>query len=253
MKEKYNEIINWLRQYQRDTGLRGVVLGISGGKDSTIVAKLCADAFGRENVVGVLMPNGDQNDIGTSYDVIKTLGIKYIYVNIMDLYKNIPQKFVIHGEPTWDSIVLGEKTRTNIPPRMRMMYLYALAQELGYRVAGTGNRSERYIGWCTKWGDMACDFNPIAHLTCTEVIALGDYLELPSGLVHKIPSDGLTNRSDEENFGFTYAQLDTYIKGDRECIPLEIVEKIERMHKFSQHKRELPAMIDVNLNIQTPN
>lgn len=251
MKEKYNEIINWLRQYQRDTSLRGVVLGISGGKDSTVVAELCARAFGADNVIGVLMPNGDQHDIGTSYDVIKEIGIRYIYVNIMDFYKNIPQKFICHEKPDWTGFTLGEKTRTNIPPRLRMMVLYAIAQENGYRVAGTGNLSERYIGWCTKHGDMACDFNPIAHLTCTEVIALGDYLGISEALVHKTPADGLTNKSDEENFGFTYAQLDMYIKGDREHIPLEIVEKIERMHKFSQHKRELPAMIDVNLNVQT--
>jgi NAD+ synthase len=129
---------------------------------------------------------------------------------------------------------------------MRMMYLYALAQELGYRVAGTGNRSERYIGWCTKWGDMACDFNPIAHLTCTEVIALGDYLELPSGLVHKTPSDGLTNRSDEENFGFTYAELDAYILRGEVKNP-EIIQKIESMHKASKHKFA-PTIIEYHDN-----
>lgn len=246
MKEKYEKIIKFLKDYQDNTGLKGVVLGISGGKDSTVVAKLCADAFGKENVVGVLMPNGDQIDIGTSYDVIKELGIGYIYVNIMDLYKNIPQKLVLHGKEGWEGITFGEKTRTNIPPRLRMMYLYAIAQELGYRVAGTGNASERYIGWCTKWGDLACDFNPIAHLTCTEVIALGDYMGISEGLVHKVPADGLTNRSDEENFGFTYAELDSYIKPDSTNVNelVENMQKIETMHKNSRHKFILPPTLE---------
>lgn len=246
MKEKYEKIIKFLKDYQDNTGLKGVVLGISGGKDSTVVAKLCADAFGKENVVGVLMPNGDQIDIGTSYDVIKELGIGYIYVNIMDLYKNIPQKLVLHGKEGWEGIAFGEKTRTNIPPRLRMMYLYAIAQELGYRVAGTGNASERYIGWCTKWGDLACDFNPIAHLTCTEVIALGDYMGISEGLVHKVPADGLTNRSDEENFGFTYAELDAHIKCDFTKIEptMETMQKIATMNKYSRHKFILPLTLE---------
>lgn len=246
MKEKYEKIIKFLKDYQDNTGLKGVVLGISGGKDSTVVAKLCADAFGKENVVGVLMPNGDQIDIGTSYDVIKELGIGYIYVNIMDLYKNIPQKLVLHGKEGWEGITFGEKTRTNIPPRLRMMYLYAIAQELGYRVAGTGNASERYIGWCTKWGDLACDFNPIAHLTCTEVIALGDYMGISEGLVHKVPADGLTNRSDEENFGFTYAELDAHIKCDFTKIEpsMETMQKIATMNKQSRHKFILPPILE---------
>lgn len=246
MKEKYNKIIKFLKDYQDNTGLKGVVLGISGGKDSTVVAKLCADAFGKENVVGVLMPNGDQIDIGTSYDVIKELGIGYIYVNIMDVYKNIPQKLVLHGKSGWEGITFGEKTRTNIPPRLRMMYLYAIAQELGYRVAGTGNASERYIGWCTKWGDLACDFNPIAHLTCTEVIELGDYMGISKELVHKTPADGLTNRSDEENFGFTYAQLDSYIRlglPDEEA-NLNTMYKIRDMHANSRHKFVLPPILE---------
>lgn len=243
MKREYDRIIEFLRNYQKTSGLKGVVLGISGGKDSTIVAKLCVDAFGKDNVVGILMPNGDQKDIGTSYDVIKELGIHYIYVNIMDIYRDIPQRLVIHARPNWNSFSFNEKTRTNIPPRLRMMYLYAIAQELGYRVAGTGNLSERYIGWCTKFGDMACDFNPIAHLTCNEVIALGDYMGISKSLVHKIPSDGLTNRSDEENFGFSYEQLDSYIRGQHQ-IPSEIEDKIKLMHERSMHKLKMPITLD---------
>ena len=223
MDKVYNNIINRLKEFQECNHVKGYVLGISGGKDSTVVAKLLVDSIGKENVLGVLMPNGEQKDIDDSIKVCELLDIDYTIVNISDAYKSMVDEIQsiydanlpnIHGGCTKNgkSLLISNKALTNIPPRIRMTVLYAIAQSLGYLVAGTGNKSERFVGWFTKWGDGACDINPIAHLTCTEVIELGDYLELPYELVHKTPADGLTGKSDEDNLGFTYKELDSLIK-----------------------------------------
>ena len=255
MEKKYKEIISFLKEYQERTRVNGYVLGISGGKDSTVVAKLLVDAIGKENVLGVLMPNGEQKDIEDSKRVCELLDIDYTIVNISDAYKsmidgiqsvydaNLPN---IHGRYTKNgrSLLIFDKALTNIPPRIRTAVLYAIAQSLGYRVAGTGNKSEVFIGWFTKWGDGACDINPIAHLTCTEVIALGDYLELPYDLVHKTPADGLTGKSDEENLGFTYEEIDRLIyKHDFLISTGYVIEpftdrekEILKMHDRAYHK-----------------
>ena len=226
-------ILDKLEEYKEKTNCKGVVLGVSGGKDSTVVAMLSKLVWG-DNVIGVIMPNGTQKDIDDAIQVCQVLNIEYKIINIKETYdtllKNMP-------------IEISDKSKTNIPPRLRMTTLYAIAQTLGYRVIGTGNASERYIGWCTKFGDMACDLNPIAHLTCSEVIELGKGLcgefNLPESLILKTPADGLTGKSDEENFGFTYEQLDNYLR----CVsPLhpEIKNKIENMHKYSEHKLRMP-------------
>ena len=232
MKQK---IINFLEKYKEETNCKGVTLGISGGKDSTVVAMLSKLVFG-ENVLGVIMPNGIQKDIDDSLTVCKTLDIPYVVVNIKDSYDAILNQ--IHG------VEISDKAKTNIPPRLRMTTLYAIAQTLGYRVIGTGNASERYIGWFTKYGDGGCDLNPIAHLTCTEVIELGKELckefNLPIDLVVKKPADGLTGKSDEENFGFTYKQLDDYIRLVDGSGNIEVDEKIEKLHKYSEHKLKMP-------------
>lgn len=255
MEKKYKEIISFLKEYQERTRVKGYVLGVSGGKDSTIVAKLLVDAVGKENVLGVLMPNGEQKDIEDSKRVCELLDIDYTIVNISDVYKsmidgiqsvydsNLPN---VHGGYTKNgrSLLISDKALTNIPPRIRMTTLYAIAQTLGYRVAGTGNKSEAFVGWFTKWGDGGCDIDPIAHLTCTEVIELGDYLELPYDLVHKTPADGLTGKSDEENLGFTYAEIDHLIyKHDFLVSARHINEpftdrekEILKMHDHTYHK-----------------
>lgn len=233
MKQK---IINWLNEYKETTDAKGVVLGISGGKDSTVVAMLSTLVFGVDNVFGVIMPNGIQKDIDDSLTVCKTLDIPYVVVNIKDSYDAILDQ--IHG------VEISDKAKTNIAPRLRMTTLYAIAQTLGYRVIGTGNASERYIGWFTKYGDGGCDLNPIAHLTCTEVIELGKQLceefNLPIDLIVKKPADGLTGKSDEENFGFTYKQLDDYIRLVDGSGSEELDEKIENLHKYSEHKLKMP-------------
>lgn len=222
MKEKYNQIIYFLQDYLDKSKCEGYVINISGGKDSTIVAKLLVDAVGCNKVLGILQPNGTQIDIDDSINVCNLLNINYIKIDIQDTFKSIISsieknhilkfnKDLEEPKVTYRPLTVSNKAKTNIAPRIRMLNAYAIAQTLNYLVVGTGNKSERFIGWFTKWGDGACDINPIAHLTCSEVIELGDYLGLPYDLVHKTPADGLTGKSDEENLGFTYEQLDTFI------------------------------------------
>lgn len=246
-------IIKGIQKYVEESNAKGFVIGISGGKDSTVVAKLLCEAIGNDKVLGVMMPNGEQSDIEDSKRVCESLGIEYMTVPIGPIYRSIIlniMREVLGSESelvsmfssskdrttsTGRNVKVDKKSATNIPPRIRMATLYAIAQSIGYRVAGTGNLSERYIGWFTKWGDGAFDYNPIAPLCCTQVIRLGDELGLPHDLVHKIPSDGLTGKSDEDNFGFTYQQLDDYIlKGESGNSDLN--KKIEELHKISKHK-----------------
>lgn len=268
-----NEIVNWIKEYAKASNLRGVVIGVSGGKDSAVVAALCCEALGKHNVFGVLMPNNVQSDISDSKEVVEFLGIKNVTINIGSAYKELvstindsmsgsifePDSKIkkLDKESNQAHDFLNDKTKTNIPPRLRMTTLYAVAQELGYRVAGTGNRSEAYVGWFTKWGDGAHDFNPIAHLTTEQVINVGIELGLPEHLVKKTPADGLTGKSDEDNLGFTYKKLNDFIlkselkstyvgDNDEESIDDVVVKlKIEKLHKISAHKREpVPNMIN---------
>ena len=252
VEEGISEILSWLQKYKERTGCRGVVIGLSGGKDSTTVAMLCKKVWG-DNIFAVLMPHGDQVDLDDAHAIAKTLRLKHITVFINDAYRaivdGISNSHIIdrNGDTHLEYVALSDKAETNIPPRLRMTILYAIAQSFGYQVVGTGNASESYVGWCTKWGDCACDFNPIAHLTCTEVVQVGKHLAKEFGLdekyIIKTPADGLTGRSDEDNFGFTYETLDGYINGEIHPDPA-IVQKIEAMHWASVHKRVHPASID---------
>ena len=242
---KKTRITEWMNEYKEKTNCRGVVLGISGGKDSTVVAMLSKKVFG-DNVFGVIMPNGEQKDIDDAVTVCQTLNINYRIVNINDAYKGLLN--AIAYCPGMEDANISDKAKTNIPPRLRMTTLYAIAQTLGYRVIGTGNFSERYIGWFTKFGDGGCDLNPIAHLTCFEVVELGKELckefELPESLIVKTPADGLTGKSDEDNFGFTYQQLENYIKLVDGSGDVDIDKKIEHMNKMSEHKLRTPYTIE---------
>lgn len=241
--EMMTEIINWLFEYKRKTNCKGVVLGISGGKDSTVVAMLAKKVWG-DNVFGVMMPDGDQKDIADSIAVCSAIGIKSALVNIGQAVSDI----ICTINSSIPTIDVTPKSITNIAPRVRMTTLYAIAQSLGFRVIGTGNASESYIGWTTKWGDSAYDINPIYHLTCSEVIELGLELakefELPESLIIKKPSDGLTGKTDEENFGFSYHLLDRWILfGEIENSNTDAIALIERMHSISEHKREMPVVL----------
>lgn len=251
---KINRILEWLNKYKNTTKCKGVVLGISGGKDSTVVAML-AKKIWNDNVLGILMPNGEQKDINDSLEIVEQLNLKHIIVNINEAYEslinNIEQN-KIEENLEKEGLVVSPKSKTNIPPRLRMTTLYAVAQSLGYQVIGTGNRSENFIGWFTKWGDGACDFNPIAHLTKTQVVEIGKVLasefNLDEKFITKIPSDGLTGKSDEDNLGFTYDFLDKYITLSPQIITSEedkiAYKKVEDMYLASRHKRQLPYNIN---------
>ena len=237
MKES---IIQWIKDWfdTQSNGAEGIVIGISGGKDSTVVAKLCVEAIGKERVFGVLMPNGKQKDIADSQRVCDLLGIRYIVVNISDMYydfiRNISSEEITLSTEDHNVVFLSDETKVNICPRIRMTTLYAIAQTKNYRVAGTGNATERVLGYFTKWGDGACDFNPLGFLTCTEVIRLGLDLDLPEELINKAPSDGLTGKTDEEQFGYSYKEIDEVLleKVDNG----EIYEFIRKLYDKNEHK-----------------
>ena len=227
-----NECVEWIRDFFEKNGKGcNAVVGISGGKDSSIVAALCAEALGKERVIGVLMPCGVQSDIDCAKQLVQHLGIKNYTVNVKDaidgLLKNMPEE-----------LELSAQTRTNLPPRIRMSTLYAIAQSENGRVANTCNLSEDWVGYSTRYGDAAGDFSPLANITVTELKQIGRVLGLPLNLVDKTPIDGLCGKTDEDNLGFTYAVLDKYI---REGIieDEEIKKKIDSMHERNLFKLQL--------------
>lgn len=244
-KKEANKINDWLEDYRISTDCKGVVLGLSGGKDSTVVAMLAKKQWG-DDVFAIILPNGQQSDIDDAIEIAETLKIDYRIVNIETIYNNLVlnvESKVENSDWVENCCKITDKAKTNIAPRIRMTILYAVAQSLGYRVIGTGNASERCIGWFTKYGDGGYDINPIAHLTCSEVVELGMYLaeefNLSDVFIKKVPADGLTGKSDEDNFGFTYKQLDKFIRED-ECDDEELYKKMKKMHDLSEHKLRLP-------------
>ena len=227
-----DEICEWVRDFFDKNGKGcSAVLGISGGKDSCITAALLARALGKERVVGVMMPDGIQPDISDSQAVVDFLGIRNYTVNIGEATKALKKSLEEAGS------TITKDVGINIPPRIRMTTLYAVAQGLeeGGRVINTCNKSEDYIGYSTKYGDAAGDMSILAGFTVEEVLQIGDFLGLPSHLVHKTPSDGLSGMSDEDKVGFTYAVLDKYI-ATGECEDEAIKAKIDRMHVLNLHK-----------------
>lgn len=223
-----NAINEWLDDYILKSGMKKAVLGISGGKDSTVVSKILVNKLGKENVIGLLMPNGTQKDISDSYAVVDLLGIEHYEINIENAYKAIIESL---GEVSKDAAV-------NIAPRIRMTTLYTFGQTHNCRVAGTGNLSELILGYFTKFGDGAHDFNIIANFTSLEVMRLGEELGLPDNLVYKTPDDGLSGMSDEEKLGISYVDVHTYLRKDRSLLTKEVIEKISKMERNTYHKRE---------------
>ena len=241
-----NEIVKWIRDYFEENG-KGckAVIGISGGKDSSIAAALCAEALGKDRVVGVLMPNGVQSDISDSVQLVEFLGIPYVELNIGGAFQAM--KEMLTGSEKLLALSgtdgITRDTEINLPPRLRMSTLYAVGQMLpgGARVVNTCNASEDYVGYSTKYGDAAGDISPLSDLTVTEVIAIGDELGVPYELTHKVPIDGLCGKTDEDNLGFTYAELDKYVLTG-ECEDEAIKAKIDRLHRINLHKlRLMPA------------
>ncbi len=227
-----NECVAWIRNFFEENGKGcNAVVGISGGKDSSVVAALCVEALGRERVVGVLMPQGEQHDIDMAHLLVDHLGIKHYVINV-----KAAVDAVIANMPA--ELEVSTLTRQNLPPRVRMATLYAVSQSVNGRVANTCNLSEDWVGYSTRYGDSVGDFSPMSYLTVTEVKAIGRVLGLPAELVDKTPIDGLCGKSDEENLGFTYAVLDRYIRTGEIDDPATKA-LIDRKHKQNLFKLQL--------------
>lgn len=225
-----NECVAWIKKFFDENGRDcNAVVGISGGKDSSVVAALCVEALGKDRVIGVLMPNGEQADIDMAKLLVNHLGIRYHIVNI---------KAAVDGVINSIPFELSEQSRQNLPPRIRMSTLYAVSQSNNGRVANTCNLSEDWVGYATRYGDSVGDFSPCSYLTVQEIKAIGRVLGLPAVLVDKVPIDGLCGKTDEENLGFTYAELDRYIR-DGVIDDPDKKNKIDRMHKMNAFKLQL--------------
>ena len=226
------QIIDWIRDYFKTTNGRKAVIGISGGKDSTVAAALCVKTLGKENVIGVMMPNGVQSDIEDSEKIIKHLGIDSFVVNINYAYLNLVNQINEH--------YITSQAQINMPPRLRMTVLYGVAQNIGGRVVNTCNRSENVVGYSTIWGDSVNDFSPFGLLTTEEVMGIGDELGLPYDLVHKTPSDGLCGKSDEDNLGFTYAEINKIIRTGEKTEHFDEIVKRYNSNRFKLEMINLP-------------
>ncbi|WP_072416745.1 MULTISPECIES: NAD(+) synthase [unclassified Ruminococcus] len=238
------QLIEWVRKYFEETASPDTkaVLGISGGKDSSVAAAVCAAALGKDRVIGVLMPQGEQADIDCSRLLVSHLGIKSYEINV-----GSPISALL-GE-IGKSVEVSEQARVNTPARIRMATVYAVAACVGGRVINTCNMSEDWVGYSTKFGDSAGDVSPLSDLTVTEVIAIGDALGLPYELTHKVPIDGLCGKTDEENLGFTYAELDRYIRGETDLSDKpETKARIDRMHVLNLHKLRLMPKFEYDPN-----
>lgn len=227
-----NECVEWIKTFFEENGKGcNAVVGISGGKDSSIVAGLCVEALGKDRVIGVLMPCGKQHDIDCAYQLVNHLGIKHYEINIEDAVNGVMNQLK-------DKLEISNQTKVNLSPRIRMSTLYAVSQSLNGRVANTCNLSEDWVGYSTRYGDAAGDFSPLANITVTEAKQIGKLIGLPENLVDKVPIDGLCGKTDEDNLGFTYAELDIYIrtgKIDNE----ETKKRIDTLHERNLFKLQL--------------
>ena len=234
MKNEINLVVDWIRNYVEDSGAKGVVIGNSGGKDSAVVIALCVKALGIENVLTVAMPcSSDPQDLEDAKLIADTFGVQMLTVDLSSVYENL----CLEIESTITNNLLTEAT-INIRPRLRMTTLYTIAQQNNFLVAGTGNACEQFIGYTTKWGDNASDFNPIAEFTVSEVLEIGKSLGVPDKILNKAPNDGLGSGNDEEKIGVTYKEIEEYIVTGK-TKNLTSMEKIEKMHKQTEHKRKL--------------
>lgn len=232
----------WITDFFEKNGKGcSAVLGISGGKDSSVAAALCVKALGKDRVIGVLMPNGEQSDIDCARKLVKHLGIKNYTVNIKQGYDGI-----VNAIPA--ELEFSEQARINLAPRLRMSTVYAVSQCCNGRVVNTCNLSEDWVGYSTRYGDSVGDFSPLSHLTVTEVKQIGKQLGLPLDLVEKVPSDGLSGKTDEDNLGFTYAVLDKYIRTGV-CEDEKVKALIDRKHKLNLFKLQLMPSFDPQITV----
>ena len=230
--------VQWIRDWFEENGKGcNAVIGISGGKDSSVVAALCTEALGKDRVIGVLMPCGEQADIDKAQLLVDFLGIRHFIVNIKDAVDGITSAIPFE---------LSDQSRINLPPRIRMATLYAVSQSHNGRVANTCNLSEDWVGYSTRYGDSVGDFSPCSHFTVDEVKQIGRLLGLPSELVDKVPSDGLCGKTDEDNLGFTYAVLDRYIRTGEIDDPVS-KDRIDRLHRINLFKLQLMPSFETGL------
>ena len=242
-----NNLITWTREWFEKNGKGcNAVIGISGGKDSTVAAAICVEALGKERVIGVLMPNGEQKDIADSLRVVKHLGIRSVTCNIAPAVEAVTNSIRYSG-----NITISDQTCINLPPRIRMATLYAVSQSMNGRVINTCNLSENICGFSTLYGDHAGDVSLFDQLTVTEIKKIGHHLGLPADLVDKVPSDGLIGKSDEEMYGFTYETLDHYIRTG-ECADETVKGKIRERYEKGRFKLNLiqfphyePGLLDI--------
>ncbi|MDE7430214.1 MAG: NAD(+) synthase [Lachnospiraceae bacterium] len=233
-QEVKDRCVAWIREFFEENGKGcNCIIGISGGKDSSVTAALCVEAIGKDRVVGVLMPNGEQPDIDMAEKLVEFLGITAVIVNIAPVVGAVTQSV---------QSVLAEgmsgQAAVNLPARLRMAVLYAVSQSKNGRVANTCNLSEDWVGYSTRYGDSAGDFSPLSDLTVGEVKLVGRAAGLPEDLIEKVPSDGLCGKSDEDNLGFSYEMLDKYIRTG-EIEDESVKEKIDRLHEKNMFKLEL--------------
>ncbi|MEE0435962.1 MAG: NAD(+) synthase [Peptococcaceae bacterium] len=238
LEQLKSDLIRWMQERLQAIGAKNAVVGISGGKDSATVAALCVAAYGREHVYGVLMPDGAQSDIEYAQELCEALEIPHETLNISGMttaFYNVLSECSFFDE-------VSRQTRLNLPPRVRMTLLYAVAQSLDAVVVNTSNLSEDWVGYATMYGDTAGAFSPLAMLTTDEVIQLGRALGLPERLVVKPPSDGLTGKTDEDVLGFTYETLNTYIRTGE--VPESLRARIDSLHRGSRFKFQGIAMFN---------
>ena len=238
-KQVKNQLVAWITDYFNNNGSpeTKAVIGISGGKDSSVVAALCKEALGKDRVLGVLMPQGEQHDIDTSYELCEVLDIPYVEVNIKDVVQAAFEGI------SKTRLELNDIATFNTPARIRMAVLYAISGIVGGRVANTSNLSEDWVGYATKFGDSAGDFSPLSDLTVTEIKAIGRELGLEAKFIDKTPIDGLCGKSDEDNLGFSYEVLDRYIR-ENICEDEGVKAEIDRLHDMNLHKvKPMPVFI----------
>ena len=234
VKKTTKEVVQWIRDFFEENGKGcNAVVAISGGKDSSVTAALCVEALGRDRVYGVLLPQGVQEDIDKSYLLCSHLGIKYSEINIGPAVDAVLKEMAEKME-----CEISKQTRINLPARIRMAVTYAVSQSHNGRVANTCNLSEDWVGYSTRYGDAAGDFSPLAKLTVQEVKAIGTELGLPDALVHKVPIDGLSGKTDEDNLGFTYAALDRYLR-EGICEDPETKKLIDNKRRWNKFKLEM--------------
>lgn len=229
-KKATQATVAWIRDWFEKNGPGcNAIVGISGGKDSSIAAALCCEALGSDRVIGVMMPNGDQSDIDMAQLLVNHLGIENYTINIKGAFDSLVDELKSKGvEPSNDTII-------NLPPRLRMSTLYAVCQSRNGRVVNTCNLSEDWVGYSTRYGDSVGDFSPMSSFTTAEIRAMGRYIGIPDVLIDKVPSDGLSGMSDEEKLGFTYEVLDRYIRTGEIDDPAT-KERIDYLHKKNLFK-----------------